>query len=159
MRTFLFGLLAVLLCAAPLRADYTTANITSIDSDDDGRLHVVVVFTGNAGEKSQPFNYFLDGGTSDIDAAFRARAVADVNRLNGLKSLKGKLSVGPVDLTPVTLKPVTLTPCQTFMGDYFRLQRIQQAVDLGVIAADDKDVAALKSQVQGEYAASCLANF
>jgi len=108
---------------ARVGAVYDAASIIVKETLNDGRLHVVVQYTGNAGEPSQNVDFVLDGSVTDPDQ-LRALVIQQLNRLNGRLTLNGLINLGPVNLTPIppsatvgapsyTIAPLPFTPGAT----------------------------------------------
>jgi len=122
LRRISSALVLVALLIAPVGAIYNAASIIVKETLDDGRLHVVVQYTGNAGEVSQNVDFILDGTITDPEQ-LRGLVISKLNQLNGRLTLNGLIALGAVNLTPIvpsvvgipsyTIAPLPFTPGAT----------------------------------------------
>jgi len=125
---------------------YNAATITQIDPPvADGRVHVVVAFTGNAGEPAMKRETYVDEST-DLDEWARQ----ETQRLNQRRVTAAKLSVGQVlDLAPKDEPMIEATAQDVWLEKVQRLARLK-AMDLTnqeALAAVD----ALQADVDASY--------
>ena len=84
---------------------YTTATLRDIFPESDGRLHLIFVFTGNAGETPVEWPVFINTSTLPDANYLRGLAINQLSVLNTNLTVRGTL-VGGVVLDTVTPLPV-----------------------------------------------------
>jgi len=112
---------------------YNVATLIQKDAPmSDGRLRIVIRFTGNAGEPQRDREHYLDGATTAL--SLRQWCIAEADRMGSGKTI-------------ATAKAV-------WEGKASRLQR---AKDLGLTAAQAvTDQAALDTDVNATYVAGYI---
>lgn len=148
-------LIIALLLSASVQATYTTPTVqpkTPIVGDD-GRIYIVVVYTGDSGEKPLQQSFY---GVSFPD--LQAQIYAFMGKLNTVASDVGQVKLQPGQVVPapgsVVVTPPTQTDEQKFFLDLLRLYGLKRAIAADVFAADDPNYAALLKQVQQEFQSS-----
>jgi hypothetical protein len=131
---------------------YTTATIIQKDPPGtDARVHLVVEFTGDAGEPAVRRDYYVD--TDSTALAGRLWAIGEMARLNNRKTIADNITPPQVINTNPPAPPVP-TAFETWRGNVNRLVLLNQMIAAGMnsaTAASDK--AALVTLVNSQYQA------
>lgn len=139
-------------------AQYTTKKIAAVDpADDSGRVHVVVVFTGQ-GVKDAKRDYF----PTDMDA-FKAAVAADLRDLNQKQTSTKTLIVGadvaaPNDPPTPTEDDLTVTAFQTLVKQW-RVERGKLLLGAGSQDAVDQAAAAVAAAYAAAKSAAVRTRF
>lgn len=131
---------------------YTTATVIQEDPPlPDGRVHLVIQFTGNAGEPPINRDYYLDTDTTALDG--RIWVAAEKARLNNRKTLADTISVGTVIPDPPA--PPGPTAFETWRAKAHRLVAMDALNKAGsTAAAFVADLGALRTDVNTSYSTS-----
>lgn len=112
---------------------YNVATLVQKDPvGSDQRVHVVIEFTGNAGEPTVRRDYYLDGDTTAI--SLRRWAIAEAGKLASRKTLADNLTVGQsINLTPIAESQPTAK--ELWLREHARLGGLVNGVTLTGTAA------------------------
>lgn len=129
---------------------YTTATVSSVDPvADDGSRHVVVTFTGDAGEPAVQRDYALDENFTT--QSVRQWVFGVLARLNGRKSTAGSVTNGQI--IPPLAPPAApaQTAAQIWADKARRLARLRaMGTVTGALATA---ITALQTDVDSSYQA------
>jgi hypothetical protein len=139
---------------------YTTATVISKDpATQDGRVHIVVAFTGDAGEPTVQRDYVLDADTTV--PALRTWVRDTIALLAGRKTIAAALTVGQV-IPPAPGDPAP-TAAELARRQYFanvgRLIHMQELVSAGGMLATNAEFTALQTTVKNAYLAAYATDF
>lgn len=150
-RRLLFTLGLLLGMVSTASAAYTTPIVQPGTPflTEDGRIYLAVVYTGNAGEKSQPQSFY---GTSNLD--LQVQVYAFMAKLNTSKSEALILKSGDIVPAPAASTVVPPTAREIFLADLFQWYGVKRAVDAGVIDPGDKNWTDLDTKMRGEFRSS-----
>jgi len=111
----------------------------------DGRVFIVVEFTGNAGEPPRSLRYTV--GAGDTLLSIRQWAIGVADNLNKTKSIADALTVGQsINVAPIA------QPAQTAEDIWkAKVQRYLRLSSVGWVGAMATDMAALKSNIESTY--------
>jgi hypothetical protein len=109
---------------------YTTATIVQKDPPAlDGRVHLVVRFTGNAGEPAVNRDYYLDTDSTALEG--RQWAIDELAKLNNRQTLANAITPPQViNTTPPT--PPAPTAFQTWQANANRLVSLNTIIAAGM---------------------------
>jgi hypothetical protein len=126
---------------------YITATLKSKDvAFPDGRVRILITFTGDSGEQPVDRDYIVDEQTTV--ANLRRWAYDEAQKLGGRKTIIDLLTVGSGISLVAPPAPPAATAKETWFSDLSRLARMQQAIAAGALPAafDDAAVASLLSR-------------
>jgi hypothetical protein len=141
---------------------YTTATIVKKDAPtQEGRVHLVIEFTGDAGEPPVQRDYVLDSDSTV--PAIRTWVRDTITMLAGRKSIASNPSVAVGQVIP----PAAADPAPTagqlaqqlYFSDAARLVHMKQLVDAGGMLASNTEFVALQTSVKATYLASYATSF
>lgn len=141
---------------------YTTATIVKKDQPtQEGRVHLVIEFTGDAGETPVQRDYVLDSDSTI--QAIRTWVRDTITMLAGRKTIASNPSVAIGQVIPPAAADPVATPAQIAQQQYFsdvaRLVRMKQLVDAGGMLSSNAEYVALQTSVKAAYLASYATGF
>jgi hypothetical protein len=141
---------------------YTTATIIRKDNPtQDGRVHLVIEFTGDSGEAPVQRDYVLDADSTV--PAIRAWVRDTISALAGRKTIASNPSVAVGQVIPPANADPAPSAAQIAQEKYFRdvarLIHMKQLVDAGGILANNTEYTVLQASVKADYQASYATNF
>ena len=132
---------------------YNTATIVQVDPPDiKGNVHVVIQYTGNAGEPPVNDDFFFNNTVDPTQ--IRQQVSSRVTALNNFQTSRSNLTVGAtIPVTPpTTTQPTTLQADSTqFQQDWLRWQQIEKAISNQLLTGSEPQVTAFKTKVTNEF--------
>lgn len=141
---------------------YNTATIVAEDAPDkDGRVHLVIEFTGNAGEAPKRRDFYIDGSTTALE--MRRWAINEATRMTSGKTLAdtAAIAVGQTfNLTPIVDPPPTQAELDR-RAWVEKAQRLARLRSLGTVTNSTllTEINALADDVRTSYQAGWIAGF
>jgi hypothetical protein len=131
---------------------YTTATLKSKDQPfADGRVRIIITFTGNAGEPSIDRDFILNAETTGLE--LRRWAINEAAGLLARKTIVDSLTIGQsINLTPIA--PPVPTAREIWEG---KANRLRRAKELGLTNATAvSELTTLEADVNATYVAGYI---
>jgi hypothetical protein len=141
---------------------YTTATIVSKDpATQEGRVHLVIAFTGDAGEPPVQRDFVLDADSTFVGLrTFVRDTIAALTNRKAITS-DARLVVGQT-IPPAAADPAPTAPqiaLQQYFSDAARLVHMKQLIDAGGMLASNTEYVALQTSVKNAYQVAYAAAF
>ena len=141
---------------------YTTATIVSKDpATQDGRVHLVIAFTGDAGETPVQRDFTLDADSTF--AGLRTFVRDTISALANRKAITGDVRIAIGQVIPAAAADPVPTQAElnqrAYFADVARLIHMQQLVSAGGMLASQKEFTDLQAAVKAAYLAAYATSF
>lgn len=129
-----------------------TASLKQIEKQN-GQLHLVVAFNNGTDTVNQDF--YIGSITS-----LKQLCNSTINQLDTLYTFANNTTPGPIDLTPDPVTPPTQAQLDEiqFFQDYARWQKVNGAINMGILTGQETAVVNLKNKVISEFKPAYLAD-